>query len=122
MATDNLFRYLSSGQAIEDAASFIVQMKRKLKIPSKTKWFAFGASYGASLATWFRQRHPNLVYAAVASSGPLLAKADFRDYFRVVEISLRKGNCLEAVSDAFEQISNEMLTFKGQQILNEQLM
>lgn len=97
-------------------------MKRKHEFPPETKWLAFGASYGASLATWTRQRHPYLVHAAVASSGPLLAKEDFPDYFRIVETSLGTRNCKSVISDAFEQIANELLTLDGQQLLNEHLM
>lgn len=122
LATDNLIQFLSSEQAIEDAASFIVQMKCKYQIPSTSKWIVFGASYGASLATWTRQRHPELVHAAVASSGPLWAKPDFWEYFQVVEASLRNGNCRAAIAEAFGEISMELLTHNGQQLLNEKLL
>lgn len=89
-------------------------------------WFTFGASYGASLATWLRLKHPRLVHAAVTTSGPLLAQVNFQDYFKVVQISLAKyhgcGNCVTAVADAFRQVKRELATTDGQQLLNEQLL
>lgn len=77
MSSKNLV-YLSSEQALADLANFIVNIKTKYKIPSSAKWVAFGGSYPGSLAAWLRMKYPHLVYAAVSSSGPLLAKIDFK--------------------------------------------
>jgi len=33
--------------------------------------------FAGSLATWLRMKYPHLVYAAIASSAPLVATADF---------------------------------------------
>jgi pimeloyl-ACP methyl ester carboxylesterase len=70
--------YLSSEQALADLAYFIEAMTDKYGLPSGTKWFAFGGSYSGSLAAWLRAKYPHLIHAAVSSSAPLLAKADFR--------------------------------------------
>jgi len=77
MSTSNLV-YLSSDQALADLAEFIVNIKVKYSIPSTAKWVAFGGSYPGSLAAWLRMKYPHLVYAAISSSGPLLAKIDFK--------------------------------------------
>lgn len=69
--------YLSSHQALADLANFISTVNKKLKLPSDVKWIAFGGSYPGSLAAWLRVKYPHLVYAAVSSSGPLVAKVDF---------------------------------------------
>lgn len=77
MSTKNLV-YLSSEQALADLAEFIVNIKIKYRIPSTTKWVAFGGSYSGSLAAWLRMKYPHLVHVAVSSSGPVLAKIDFK--------------------------------------------
>ncbi|CAH0387261.1 unnamed protein product [Bemisia tabaci] len=104
-------RYLSSEQALADLAHFITQMniKHGFKNP---KWIVFGGSYAGSLAAWLRYRYPHLVYAAVASSGPLLAKVDFHEYFETVSKSLSSlgsHKCEEAVRAANKIMSEGVL-------------
>jgi len=77
MSTTNLV-YLSSEQALADLAEFIVDIPTTLGIPTSAKWIVFGGSYPGSLAAWLRMKYPHLVHAAVSSSGPLLAKVDFK--------------------------------------------
>lgn len=77
ISTSNLV-YLSSDQALADLAEFIVNIKIKYNIPSTAKWIAFGGSYPGTLAAWLRMKYPHLIHAAVSSSGPLLAKIDFK--------------------------------------------
>lgn len=77
MSSKNLV-YLSSEQALADLAEFIVHIKPIYKIPPTAKWVAFGGSYPGSLAAWLRMKYPHLIHAAVSSSGPLLAKIDFK--------------------------------------------
>ncbi|XP_063240826.1 putative serine protease K12H4.7 [Bacillus rossius redtenbacheri] len=98
--------YLSSEQALADAANFIAGMTEKHKLPRGTKWVAFGGSYPGSLAAWLRLKYPHLVHAAVSTSGPLLALADFGDYFGVVKASLSTTGegCVEAIQNATRQI------------------
>lgn len=76
LSTDNL-KFLSSEQALADLAAFIQAKNVEYKFDSNIKWIAFGGSYPGSLAAWFREKYPNLVYGSVSTSGPLLAKADF---------------------------------------------
>lgn len=80
MSTENLM-YLSSEQALADLAYFIANMNDKYNLNANQKWIAFGGSYSGSLAAWLREKYPHLVYGAVSSSGPLLAKADFTGKF-----------------------------------------
>lgn len=70
-------QFLSSQQALADLAYFIDTMNLRLKLNKKVKWIVFGGSYPGSLAAWLRMKYPHLVYGAVSSSAPLLAKVDF---------------------------------------------
>lgn len=76
MSIDNL-KYLTSQQALADIALFIESMNAKYRLNSSQKWIVFGGSYAGSLAAWAREKYPNLIYGAISSSGPLLAKVDF---------------------------------------------
>lgn len=76
LSTTNL-QYLTSKQALADLALFILNMKQKYNLSPTQKWIAFGGSYPGSLAAWAREKYPDLIYGAISSSGPLLAKVDF---------------------------------------------
>jgi serine protease 16 len=85
LTSENL-RFLSSQQALHDLAYFIQKSSDLLDMPAlaKAKWIIVGGSYPANLAAWFRQKFPHLVIGAWASSGPVLAKADYWEYDAVV--------------------------------------
>uniref|UniRef100_A0A0N5BHV6 Serine protease K12H4.7 n=1 Tax=Strongyloides papillosus TaxID=174720 RepID=A0A0N5BHV6_STREA len=87
MSTQNM-KYLSSRQAIEDAAAFIKGMSERFDYTNQTRWVVFGGSYSGALAAWARQVHPELIFAAVGSSGPVQAEVDFYQYLDVVKNSL----------------------------------
>lgn len=87
MSTDNL-AYLSSQQALADAAIFRDAMVQGRHDLTDSKWVVFGGSYSGSLAAWFKLKYPHLAVGAVASSAPLFAIIDFKDYLRVVRDSL----------------------------------
>uniref|UniRef100_A0A914VBW8 Uncharacterized protein n=1 Tax=Plectus sambesii TaxID=2011161 RepID=A0A914VBW8_9BILA len=72
-------KWLSSRQALEDAATFIRAMNDMYSYQwvNSSKWVTFGGSYSGALSAWMRERHPELVAGAIASSGPVFAKMDF---------------------------------------------
>ncbi|KAJ3310024.1 hypothetical protein HDV04_005464 [Boothiomyces sp. JEL0838] len=82
------YQWLSSQQAIEDIASFI----RGYNAPAGTKWIAIGGA----LAAWARMMHPDLIYAAHSSSGPVLALADFWQYGHAVDEGIAKSGGSDA--------------------------
>ncbi|KAJ9081909.1 hypothetical protein DSO57_1009900 [Entomophthora muscae] len=98
-------KYLSSDQALEDLVYFA--SKESPHHPSK--WFLIGGSYGGTLAAWGRQKYPRVFHGALASSAPVLAKADFYEFDEMVAKSL--GNeCHSSVNkliayldDVYEQ-------------------
>ena len=81
MSTANL-KYLSSGQALADLAYFIQNKTQEYQLTPRNKWIVFGGSYAGAMAAWFRLKFPNLVYGAVASSGPVLAQVNFQGIFQ----------------------------------------
>ncbi|CAB3225795.1 unnamed protein product [Arctia plantaginis] len=107
MSVKNL-QYLSSSQALADLANFINAMNNKFRLKKSTRWVAFGGSYPGSLAAWLRLKYPHLVYAAVSSSGPLLAKVNFIEYYEVVVNALREKtnseDCVTQLKVAHKQI------------------
>jgi hypothetical protein len=67
---------LTAEQALADAAVYIVQTNNAMRYKNP-KWVVFGGSYAGNLAAWMREKYPELVVGAVASSAPVEAKLDF---------------------------------------------
>nr|CDJ92610.1 Peptidase S28 domain containing protein [Haemonchus contortus] len=117
MSTVNLWT-LSSAQAIEDTAAFIIGMKAKFPQLANVPWVTFGGSYAGALAVWARIRRPDVVAMAVGSSGPVQAQVDFkvsgggrkRDYARVTSIA-------QSVTTAMNQVASLLQTASGRQSL-----
>uniref|UniRef100_A0A1B0F9N1 Serine protease K12H4.7 n=1 Tax=Glossina morsitans morsitans TaxID=37546 RepID=A0A1B0F9N1_GLOMM len=114
-------KYLTSKQALADLANFVKAMKEEYNLGAKQKWIAFGGSYPGSLAAWFREKYPDLIYGSISSSAPLLAKVDFKEYFEVVKMSLATYDpqCVEAVGRGFVQIEILLKHMIGQRNLDE---
>ena len=97
-------------------------MNQKYNLGDSNRWIAFGGSYPGSLAAWLRQKYAHLVHGSISTSGPLLAKVDFREYFDVVVDSLgtyKKDDCVTPVRKAIQQIEVLMKHMIGQRTLNE---
>jgi len=76
---DKNLMYLTTQQALADLATFINTIsKDNENFLLNAKWVVFGGSYAGSLAAWLRMKYPELVYAAISSSSPLMAKIDFK--------------------------------------------
>ncbi|XP_011568992.3 putative serine protease K12H4.7 [Plutella xylostella] len=108
LSTKNL-QYLSSHQALADLANFISTKTNDFKLVKEVKWIAFGGSYPGSLAAWLRMKYPHLVHGAISSSGPLLAKLNFMEYFQVVVHALsektQSDECVNQVKAAHKQVA-----------------
>ncbi|ULU03218.1 hypothetical protein L5515_005502 [Caenorhabditis briggsae] len=118
MSVPNL-KYLSSAQAIEDAATFIKAMTLKYPQLKNAKWVTFGGSYSGALAAWTRAKHPELVYAAVGSSGPVQAEVDFKEYLEVVQNSITRNStaCAASVTAGFNLVAQLLQTTDGRKQL-----
>lgn len=84
-------QWLSSQQALADAAYFIDQHNKTIDSPGP--WIVFGCSYSGALSAWFRAKYPNSVIASVAPSGPVYANANFTQYYGQFETSCDLIGC-----------------------------
>ncbi|XP_064470915.1 putative serine protease K12H4.7 isoform X2 [Ornithodoros turicata] len=89
LSTENL-AYLNSHQALADVAAFRNAMTEEHGLTGK--WVVFGGSYAGSLAAWFKLKYPHLAVGAVASSAPLRAVVNFKDYYKIVREALAVSN------------------------------
>lgn len=119
-ASTEELKYLSSEQALADLANFIVSMNDQHNLTGK--WISFGGSYPGSLSAWLREKYPHLVHGSISSSGPLLAKVDFQEYFNVVVTSLEthSDSCVQAIQRGFQQMELLMRHPVGQRSLTKQ--
>uniref|UniRef100_A0A224Z7T1 Thymus specific serine protease n=1 Tax=Rhipicephalus zambeziensis TaxID=60191 RepID=A0A224Z7T1_9ACAR len=106
MSVANL-EYLTSEQALADGAFFRDAMVEKYSLGPDSKWVVFGGSYSGSLAAWFKLKYPHLAVGAVASSAPLYAVIDFKDYLRVVRDSLATTGpeCNKQIEQAVDHLT-----------------
>ena len=98
-------KYLSMDQALEDLASFQKFISNKMGLTGK--WIVVGGSYAGEMAAFYRLKHPELVVGALASSGPVLAKADFFEYDRHVA-TVVPAACLAAIKTAVKDIETKL--------------
>lgn len=116
MSTKNL-QYLTSEQALQDAASFIEYFKKENNLPNN-KWIVFGGSYSGSLAAWFRLKYPHLVSGAIASSAPVKAVLNFDTYLEVVDTSLGP-KCVSNIRSAMNELEPLLDNENGWEILTK---
>lgn len=100
LTTENL-HYLSTEHALIDAANF---QKYAMKILGfNGKWVVIGGSYAGSLAAYYRQKFPELVVGALASSGPVQAEENFETYDRHVA-QVAGPQCLSQIKKVTAQL------------------
>lgn len=106
-------KYLSVDQALADVVHLITEIKNNPKYRSSPV-VVVGGSYSATMSIWLRQKYPHVVAGAWASSAPVLAHLDFKEYKEVVaqSIALIGGDgCLSAIQQGFA--ATEELIQKG---------
>ena len=99
-------QYLTINNALEDAAAFEDFAKTKLNL--RGKWIAVGGSYPGMLAAFYREKHPELVVGAWASSAPIVMQESFFGYDQVAfralgsECGARFAQALKSVDEAYD--------------------
>uniref|UniRef100_A0A7E4UR46 Serine protease K12H4.7 n=1 Tax=Panagrellus redivivus TaxID=6233 RepID=A0A7E4UR46_PANRE len=111
-------KYLTSEQVLADVNSFILAQNKAFNF-TNPRWITFGGSYSGALSAWARQKYPDTVYAAVASSGPVQAVVDFTGYLDVVYNALHSYNpkCAESAHKGFLKIKSLMTNSHGRETL-----
>jgi pimeloyl-ACP methyl ester carboxylesterase len=107
LSTHNM-RYLSSEQALADAAVFVETMQKTYTGP----WVVFGCSYSGSLSAWFRLKYPHLVIGSVAPSGPVIPQANFTQFFNNFQ-HVAGRDCVQSTTAAVNQINTLYGTAEG---------
>jgi len=118
LTTDNL-KYLSSEQALADAAVFIHHMRQIF--PDSKGVVAFGGSYPGALAAWLRLKYPTLIDLSIATSAPVLAVEDMVSYLEVVDKTIAQISgqlCDNAIQNATQTWQKMALTAQGAQQLS----
>eukprot|EP00005_Dracoamoeba_jomungandri_P006932 CAMPEP_0174269070 /NCGR_PEP_ID=MMETSP0439-20130205/39751_1 /TAXON_ID=0 /ORGANISM="Stereomyxa ramosa, Strain Chinc5" /LENGTH=334 /DNA_ID=CAMNT_0015357641 /DNA_START=467 /DNA_END=1471 /DNA_ORIENTATION=- len=112
-------KYLSSRQALADAADFIVEFNKTLNNPGP--WIVWGCSYSGGLSAWFRAKYPNLVIASIAPSGPVFATNNFTGYYNQFSYSANQVNpeCLKVTQEATKQVIDLLSTSDGRASLTK---
>lgn len=116
-------QYLSSEQALADAATFIPYVKGLYSLPAAIPVISFGGSYSGALSAWLRLKYPHIVLGAVSTSSPVLALNNFVQYQEVVGESLAttpKGKqCITNIQTAMATIDNLLQSTSGQLQLSQ---
>lgn len=86
---------------------FVDYQKANIKGAANSGVIVVGGSYSATMAAWLRQKYPEKINGAWASSAPLNAQMDFPEYKEVVSEAIRKygpSNCADDISAAFRTL------------------
>jgi pimeloyl-ACP methyl ester carboxylesterase len=105
LSTENL-KYLSMDQAIEDIATLQRSLQASMHLSGK--WIVVGGSYAGELSAFYRLKHPELVVGSLASSAPVLAKADFFEYDEHTA-SVVPPACLAAIQSVTKDVETKLL-------------
>jgi len=114
LSTDNL-QWLSSEQALADAAELILAVRDKYKAYN-SPIITFGCSYSGALAAFFRLKYPHVTMGSVASSAPVEAVLDFYDYLDTVDKSLSYfvgPQCDAVIAQATQTIQQKLQSESG---------
>ncbi|XP_064550580.1 putative serine protease K12H4.7 [Drosophila montana] len=104
LSTANL-KYQSVEQALADVVNVINVLKTEDKYKD-SKVVISGCSYSATMAVWLKLLYPDVIVGSWASSAPLEAKVDFKDYMQVVGQAYRElggDYCYNIIDNATSQ-------------------
>lgn len=111
-STGNL-KFLTSEQALADAAFFIDEMNNELIKANgvKPEWIVIGGSYPGALSAWFKSQYPGHALGAWSSSGVINAIYDFHEFDNSLFTSMSKSGaeCPQQVINHYTWIEENFL-------------
>jgi len=122
LSTANL-KWLTSRQALGDMAQFHAYISKLYNLKGDKKWVTFGGSYPGMLAAWARIKYPDLIFAAVSSSGPVEAQYNMQGFNDVMTQSMGativggSEQCVEEIRLAFSDLGFLLSSLEGRQFL-----
>ena len=122
LSTANL-KWLTSRQALGDIAQFHDYIGKIYHLTDNNRWVAFGGSYPGMLAAWVRIKYPDLIFAAVSSSGPVEAWYNMQGFNDVMAQSMGativggSAQCVEQIRKAFSDLGLLLVSEEGRQFL-----
>ena len=102
LTTENM-QYLTTDFALKDLAHF--QESHKNQPGFDGPWIAVGGSYPGSLSAYYRQRYPNNVVGALASSAPVQARENFEEYDHHV-FKVAGKECVANIRNVVDEIES----------------
>ncbi|XP_016960522.1 putative serine protease K12H4.7 [Drosophila biarmipes] len=121
LSTENLEKYQNVEQALADVINVLATLKLEDKYKD-SKVVVSGCSYSATMATWIRKLYPETIRGSWASSAPIVAKVNFKDYMQVVGESyatLGGQYCYDLIDNATAYYENLFDIGNGTQAAKE---
>ena len=118
--------WLSSHQAVEDLATAHAHISAEYALGAANKWVSWGGSYPGMMASFFRIKHPELVHASVASSAPVIAQLEMREYNDITAQAYTlssvggSASCSAAIAKGHATIGTMMNSADGRAMLAHQ--
>lgn len=109
-------RLLNPEQALADAAYF-KEVWGPVRFPVEGPWIACGGSYSGDLSGWLRIKYPQHFFGAVASSAPVTATIDFKQYLQVTQASLESAGSSQCMARVTEGLLNLQGLIQGNEAL-----
>ncbi|KAH8878075.1 Lysosomal Pro-X carboxypeptidase [Schistosoma japonicum] len=117
------FGYLTAEQALADYVLLINQLKINYSCFASSPVISFGGSYGGMLSAWIRQKYPNQIAGAIASSAPVWlfpGLSDCNGFSLVATDSFLKyggDNCVKNIQHSWSNIVDIGQSFDGKELL-----
>ncbi|EAR86508.2 serine carboxypeptidase S28 family protein (macronuclear) [Tetrahymena thermophila SB210] len=126
-------KYLTSFQAINDYAKFLVWFKKSLGCgDDECPVVAFGASYGGMLSAWIRMKFPEIIDVSLASSAPIFLYEnregiDETLFYKIVTDTYEQNGCNTQIHRAMNiltdlinsPVPSFLFKIQNKKILNE---
>ncbi|XP_034486001.1 putative serine protease F56F10.1 [Drosophila innubila] len=120
LSTENL-KYQTVNQALADVNNVIKVLKTEDKY-KRSKVVISGCSYSATMAVLFKKLYPDVAVGSWASSAPLKAKVDFKEYMEVVGKALTQlagDYCYDLINNATAYYEDLFDSGNGEQAKKE---